>query len=165
MDKSNLSKNSIVADSYVLIPCYFSKLNNINYKKDFSKDKEIIKCIDKLYKSEISKELSIEINRTFLSYLDIIVKDDNEKKENQKILGELYFSYQIEIGIGVLIIAVPEIQCEPTYFYDQVTRDELIINFDNKEVNIKEYFFEKYNINKCGTDITLTNLSRKTNKE
>ena len=48
MDKSNLSKNSIVADSYVLIPCYFSNLNNINFKKDFSKDKEIIKCIDKL---------------------------------------------------------------------------------------------------------------------
>lgn len=173
MKKSLLRRAGIEADSYIMIPFHyegtelFARLTSFdtlrNTEESTHYNKMLIHGIAKLHNAEVSKEMNFGIVRYDFGILRLLVMPDGgDREEGQvEIEARAIISLQETVKIGVLTFALEDMDCDITYLFDQVSRNELLVIEGQEKINLQIYLMDKFGIVKCGNARTLMHMSER----
>lgn len=152
------------SDLFIMIP--FSKLNSKNkntlrVKKTNKEADAFIQRLEDISEYECSRSISNKLSRDFIGIFEFVCTSD--ASDGNKIIGTekcyLFLTSHINTNLYIATVMFVDIKSPVTFVLDQVSREDLIIKVNNREINLYEFFNNEFDFQICGRVKTCISLS------
>jgi gamma-glutamylcyclotransferase (GGCT)/AIG2-like uncharacterized protein YtfP len=155
-------------DLYIMIPCVLERSEiSVSAIVDHSGiTANYLKTISTIAHYEMDDELASQLTRCLLCQVEVIcLTDDIENKSElgrQKI--NIYLTQHKETGLACVTLFFPNMKLPVTHILDQMSRNEIIIAEEEKQVYLLDWLHKKFGLKRMGMSRSFTNLSKEIDK-